>query len=174
MPFSLHINNWIGGLNVFSMYSNNLYASPKFGSIIYYYTDNDFCPKYKITFSKNSFPENENIYEHILDTNFSYVVKRNYYMSEKYLIFDYIYDENRHYCFYDLTTGELSNGIINNDLIENFRFFPRWGNSNYLIEEVDAEYVIDNFSSLRNHNEQLRDIKVDDKPVIVLYTLRSD
>ena len=176
MPFGEYINYWIGGIDAFVTNKNNLYVSPKFGNTIYYYADNDFYPIYKIKFNKNNFPENENIYEyydtHIQDTDLSYVFKNNYYVSDKYLIFNYDYDRNRHFCFYDMITKELSNGIINNDFVDNFRFSTRWGNDNYLIEEVAAEYVINDFPSLIDFNEQLRDLKEDDNPIIIIYTLK--
>ena len=174
MPFSSFRNDWVGGVNAFVINNNYVYMSPKFGSIIYCYTNDNYYPKYKIKFNKNNFPENKNIYEFIHDINFPYVVKRNYYMSDKYLIFDYLCDNIRHYGFYDKVNKTLSNGIINNDLIKEFRFFPRWGNDNYLIEEVEAEYVINDFKSLIDINEQLKELKEDDNPVIILYTLKSD
>jgi len=36
-------------------------------------------------------------------------------------------------------------GLIDNDLIDNFRFFPRWGNGNYLIEELSPEILLEGF-----------------------------
>jgi len=36
-------------------------------------------------------------------------------------------------------------GIVNNDLMSDFRFFPRWGNEKYLIEEVSSEILCEYF-----------------------------
>ena len=175
MPFTPPDRGQYGGLNTFVINKNTVYASPKFSSIIYNYNNHNFSPKYKIKFNKLNFPEKENIYDYdIYGPNFPYVVKRNFHISDKYLIFDYFYDKKMYHCFYNLSTEELSNGIMNNDLVENFRFFPRWGNDNYLIEEVAAEHVINHFPTLVDLNEQLKDLKEDDNPVIVLYTLKSE
>ena len=166
----------IGNINTFVLKNEQLYASSKLDNMIYYYSDNNFHPKYRITFDKNNFPQNQDVYEYFEEyygDNFPYAVKENYYISDKYLVFQYYYANDRYFCFYDLTTGLLSNGKMKHDLVEDFIFFPRWGNDNYLIGAVPAESVMYDFPALSKFNEHIKDMKKDDNPVIILYTLKS-
>ena len=62
----------------------------------------------------------------------------------------------------------IAQGKIKNDLIENFRFFPRWGNGNLLIEEINPDLLYQYFPSLLNRKELL-ELKEEDNPVVILY-----
>lgn len=178
MPFHSTQNRGmiLGDIKAFASNKNVLYASPRLGNMIYYYANNDFHPIYKIKFDKNNFPEDENIFDYLDDYfegNFPYIVKDHYFLSDRYLIFGYVYDYNRYFCFYDMATGQLSNGMVNVDFVDDFIFFPRWGNDNYLISAVEARDVKNEYQSLTKLNKDLENIKEDDNPVIVLYTLKS-
>lgn len=171
--FLSHKYNW-SEANTFAM-SDGLYASPKYGNIIYRNENNNFDPVYRIRFSKGNFPEGENVNDYdIADSSFPYIIREHFFISDKYLIIDYFYNESRHFCFYDKRKQTLRNGIVENDLLKDFRFFPRWHNDNFLIEEVAAYHIVTYFSSLANYNNQLKETKDDDNPIIVIYTLKSD
>ncbi|MDR2915938.1 MAG: 6-bladed beta-propeller [Tannerella sp.] len=171
--FKTHKHNW-GDVNTLFKHKNDLYLSPKHRGIIYHEKNNNLEAIYKIQFSKNNFPEKENINDYdIFDPNFNYVLKENFYVTDDYLIFDYFYNGYRSFCFYDLKNRNTFSNIVENDLLEGFIFSPRWGNANYLIEEVASSYVKEDFYFLSNYNEQLKDINDDDNPVIILYTIKT-
>ena len=87
-------------------------------------------------------------------------------------IFSYGYDGNRCYAVYDREDDKMiAQGKIKNDLIENFRFFPRWGNGNLLIEEINPDLLYQYFPSLLNRKELL-ELKEEDNPVVVLYEVK--
>ena len=178
MPFSKNINEFPDPrMNTLIMKNDKLYASPSFSNDIYYFSNDDFNPIYKIKFNKNNFPEDKNIHEYLRQQHYidlPYALKYNYYISDKYLIFDYYYNKRIHYCFYDMISLQLSNGIVINDYVEDFRFTPHWGNDNFLIDIVNAEHIIKYFSSLSIVNNNLKNIKEDDNPVVIIYTLKSN
>ena len=169
-----HKYNW-GDANVFTIVNNNLYSSPKYSNIIYNEINNNFLPLYEIRFNKNNFPKNENINDYdILSPTFYYKIKLNYFVSNNYLIFDYIYDDKRNHCFYDLKNNETKFGVVNNDIIKDFFFFPRWGNEDYLFQEVASYHVKEDFYFLSNYNEKIKDVEEDDNPIIILYVLKNN
>lgn len=87
-------------------------------------------------------------------------------------IFSYGYDGNRCYAVYDREDDKMiAQGKIKNDLIENFRFFPRWGNGNLLIEEINPDLLYQYFPSLLNRKELL-ELKEEDNPVVILYEMK--
>lgn len=63
-------------------------------------------------------------------------------------------------------------GLIDNDLIDNFRFFPRWGNGNYLIEELSPEILLEGFKESPQFKDFLN-IEIDDNPLIIIYKLKE-
>ena len=169
-PYNNHWEN----VNVFATGKENVYASPQFGNVIYAIKENDLLPVYEIKFDKRNFPENENINDYDISSyGFNYMIKHSYYLSEKYFIFEFFIDNVRHFCFYDPNNKQATSGIVKNDLIKDFRFFPRWGNGNYLIEEVASYHITEDFMFLSNYNEQLKDIQEDDNSVIIIYTLKT-
>ena len=166
--------NW-GDANVFAILNNNLYASPKYNSIFYHEINNNFVPVYEIRFNKNNFPKNENINDYdILSPTFNYTLKWNFFVSNKYLIFDYIYNGDRRHCFYNLKNKETNFGVVKNNIIKEFFFFPRWGNEDYLFQEVASHHVKENFIFLSNYNEKIKEIQDDDNPVIIMYFLNNN
>lgn len=171
--FLSHEYNW-SDVNTFAIFDNKLYSSPKYRNIIYKEINNNLIPAYEIKFDLKNFPQNENINDYDINSpNFRYVLKRNFYVSNQFLIFDYINNNKIHFCVHDMKNKETNFGIVHNDLINDFRFFPRWGNGNYLLEEVESIYVIEDFFSLINYNKKIMEIQEDDNPVIIIYTLKS-
>ena len=164
-----------GDVNVFAIVNNNLlYASPMYNSIIYHEINNNFVPVYEIRFNKNNFPKDENINDYdIFSPSFNYTLKWNFFVSNKYLIFDYMYNYNRRHCFYNLKNRETNFGVVNNDIIKEFFFFPRWGNDDYLFQEVASHHVKEDFIFLSNYNEKIKEIQEDDNPVIIMYVLKK-
>ena len=168
-----HIYNWGAELNIFSLSKNTIYTSPKYGSLVYHIVNNNMNPIYQIKFNTNNFPENENINEYDrFSQNFNYIMKENIYITDNFFIFDYFYKQYRNFCFYNMKNKSLQYGVVNNDLIKNFIFSPRWGNDNFLIETVESHHVIEEFPFLVKYYEQLKDIKSDDNPIIIIYSLQ--
>lgn len=166
-----HFENY-AGVNVFALKGKENYLSPRFNDTIYSISGNDINPEFIINFEKHKFPTNENINSYdIFDLDFPYMIKRNFYVSNKYLIFDYLRDRNRLFCIHNKESNTTQSGEIDNDLITDFRFFPRWGNDNYLIEELGSEMLIEHFKSSPQF-EKFTDVNVEDNPFVIIYTLK--
>ncbi len=169
-----HQFNWTG-VNVFYMNEKEKYLSPRYNDTIYRIVDNKIQPEFFVDFKRRKFPGKENINNHdITEANFYYLIKYNFYISNKYLIFDYIKDMKRYYCIYDRENNINVSGTVNNDLINNFRFFPRWGNDNYLIEELTPDILINDFSRSSQFKHYIDITKVDDNPLIIIYKLKEE
>jgi hypothetical protein len=167
--------NWAGS-NVFYRNSSELYLSPRFGNTIYRIEDNNIVPIFNINFGRHQFPRKDNVNNHdITVLDFPFLLRRNFFLSDKFLIFDYIARLERYFNVYDRIADISVNGIVNNDLIENFRFFPRWGNDHYLIEALDPEHLLNEFSgSLQLANSvNLNTVLEDDNPLIIIYELKQ-
>jgi hypothetical protein len=171
-PFLSHKYNW-AGTSTLAISDELIYASPRHGNIIYRNENNDFVPAYRIRFSKGNFPEGENINDYDKSgASFPYIVREHFFVSDKYLITDYFHNGMRSFCFYDKNTKNIHNGIIENNLLDNFRFFPRWSNGDFLIEEVAAPYVVESFMFLATYNDKIKETKEEDNPVVVIYSIK--
>jgi len=169
-PQSGEVFNYLG-FNAFCKLSDKVYVSPIFSN--YIYSGDDFQIQYHLHFKNKEFPDNLNIEEQdIDDPGFNYIVKNNYYMSDRFFLFDYLIDGERHYHVLDKTNNDRYIGIVNNDLIQDYRFFPRWGNEKYLIEEVSAEILCEYFPAFLK-SMKLHDLSPDDNPVILLYEMKK-
>lgn len=167
-----HQYNW-AGVNVFALNGEKKYLSPRYDDIIYSITDDNIKPEYVINFNERKFPENKNINNYDLsDPNFSYFVKENFYKSTRYLIFDFTSKRKRNFCIHDIEKKTTKSGEIDNDLITDFRFFPRWGNDNYLIEELGSEILVEHFNSSPQF-VKFTNVIEGDNPFIIIYKLKS-
>lgn len=54
---------------------------------------------------------------------------------------------------YDRKNHTVSTGKIENDLIPGFRFFPRWGNAGYLVDELTPDLIYEVFPDLLKRSE---------------------
>ena len=157
-----------GGIDVFSKVNNIPFISPIYGNMIY--SGDQFDQACQICFSERTFPDGENIEEYdISSPDFTYLLKEHFFVTDHHFIFSYGYDGNRCYAVYDREDDKMiAQGKIKNDLIENFRFFHRWGNGNLLIEEINPDLLYQYFPSLLNRKELL-ELKEEDNPVVILY-----
>lgn len=168
-----HKYNWTGA-NVFAISSNKKYLSPRYSDTIFNIsTDNNITPELIVDFEKHKFPAAENINSYdISDVDFPYLIKRNFYVSNKYLVFDYIWNTKRYFCIHDKENNTNNTGVVQNDLIHDFRFFPRWGNDNYLIEEIGSQILMEHFGSSPQFSE-FTNVSEDDNPFIIIYKLKE-
>lgn len=156
--------------NVFCKLNDKIYVSPVFSN--YVYSGNGFQVQYHLKFKNKEFPDHLNIEEQdIEDPGFKYIVKNNYYMSDRFFLFDYLIDGERNYYVLDKTNGDRQVGVVNNDLIQDYRFFPRWGDERYLIEEVRPEILCEHCPAFLQ-SMHLQGLLLDDNPVIVLYEMK--
>lgn len=163
--------NW-AGVNVFALNNKNKYLSPRFNDTIYSISQNNITPEFIIDFNERKFPNNEDINNYdIFDPNFSLLIKHNYYVSNKYLIFDFILNKERLFCIHDIEKNISNSGFIENDLIKEFRFFPRWGNDDFLIEEVGSEILKEHFNSSPQFEKFIKGSE-EDNPLIIIYKLK--
>lgn len=168
-----HLFNWAEANVFYTTSGEEKYLSPRYNDTIYRISNNTIQPEFIINFKDRKFPTNENINNYnIADLNFPFLVKNNFYISKKYLIFDYILERERHFCIYDKDKNVNISGLIDNDLIDNFRFFPRWGNGNYLIEELNPEILLEGFKESPQFKNFLN-IEIDDNPLIIIYKLKE-
>lgn len=157
--------------NVFSLNGDDLYISPVYDN--YIYKGEDLQPVYHIRFKRKGFPDDINIEEQDVNSpDFQFIVKNNYYVSDHFLIFDYFVEGERAFCVFDKLNNKKEIGFVSNDLIPDFRFFPRWGDGRYLIEEINAGILYEYFPSLLKHS-RLRNLSLEDNPVIILYEIKK-
>lgn len=172
---SSNLFNWTG-VNVFHRNNNALYLSPRFGNVIYRIKNGSITPVFSINFGRRQFPVRDNVNNHdIAALDFRFLLKHNFYLSDRFLIFDFFMNRNRYFNVYDRIEGVNLTGVVNNDLIENFRFFPQWGNDHYLIEVLCPEHLLNDFAESPQFADfiDLSTIKEDDNPLIIIYRLRK-
>lgn len=170
--FTRHKYNW-SGANVFFLSDNEKYFSLRYNDTIYSFTENDIVPEFVVNFQKRKFPDQENINDYdIMSLDFPFLVKHNFYITNKYVVFDYMYKQSRFFTIYDIHEDVSRSGLVENDMILNFRFFPRWGNDNYLIEELSADLLVNDFSDSPQLAHQVSITKEEDNPIIIIYQLK--
>ena len=117
--------------NVFAVNNEEVYISPVYDNRIYHGENLD--PVYWVRFVGKEFPNEQNVEEQdVNSSDFNYVVKNNYYVSNRYFIFDYLIQDQRVFCVVDKSNDKVEVGVVKNDLIQGYRFFPRWGDEKYL------------------------------------------
>jgi hypothetical protein len=167
------LSNWASS-NIFQYCNQTSYYSGAFDYVIYANINGVWEKNVRFSFGDKTFPADENLSdEDMADEDFPYIFRRNYFVSEQFIIIDFILKNDRYHSFYNKRNRELDYGKIKNDMIPNYnRFFPRWFSSNYLIESVDAMFVLDDFKELMKWNKSLENLKEDDNPVLVMYNLK--
>ena len=78
---------------------------------------------------------------------------------------------NRSYGIYNRSEQAVCCGRIQNDVIPDFRFSPRWHSDGYLIDAVDADIVYEYFDFLLE-KEEVAGLTIEDNPLLVLYKLK--
>ena len=157
--------------NVFAVNNGEVFISPVYDKLINKDVNFDsFC---RIRFEGKEFPDDRNIEEqNVNDQEFDYIVKNNYYVFDRYFIFDYLVQDQRVFCVLDRSNNQLNAGVVKNDLIQDYRFFPRWGDKNYLVEEINAgilcEYFPDFFKSM-----DLAKLSFNANPFILIYEIKK-
>lgn len=117
-------------------------------------------------------PEEEDIGNYdIFASDFPYLLKNNFWVTTEYVIFDYLVHGNRAYGIYDRSDWSVCCGNVQNDVIPDFRFSPRWHSDGYLIDAVDADIVYEYFDSLLE-KEEVAGLTIEDNPLLVLYKLK--
>lgn len=166
--------NWVSG-HVFQKVGEELYYSSPHSNSIYCEKENKWSHAYFLSFGNKGFPENEDINDYdITADDFPFIIRKNFYCSNRYLLTDFFVKDKRHFTFLDKLSNEIFTGIMENDLIPRYgRFFPLYATEGYLIEVVNAEYVLSDFQGLIGFNDKLNDLQEDDNPVLVLYALKK-
>ncbi len=157
--------------NVFAVNNGEVFISPVYDRLIYKDVNFDsFC---RIRFEGKEFPDDRNIEEqNVNDQEFDYIVKNNYYVFDRYFIFDYLVQDQRVFCVLDRSNNQLNAGVVKNDLIQDYRFFPRWGDKNYLVEEINAGILCEYFPDFLKSMD-LEKLSFNDNPVILIYEIKK-
>ena len=165
---------WVS-YNVFQTYKGDVYFSPRLNNTIYTKNEKEWIKAIQVSFKDKTFPENEDIQMYdIYGPDFPYMLRNHYFISNKYIIVDFSTNMQRYFAFYNKETKLVETGLAQNDLIPDYdRFFPRWQGNDFLIESVNAEYVLEDFPGLLNTNPELSNLKSDDNPVLVIYELKK-
>jgi len=168
-----HEYNWSSS-HVFQKNNTEFYFSPPYSNSIYIEKGDDWLNAFTFSFGKKTFPKNKNINDYnIADDDFPFIIRENFYCSEKYLIIDFLFKNKCQFAFFDKESKKVHSGVINNDLISEYdRFFPRFLTGNCFIEIVDAEYILTDFQGLIPFNKNLEKLQEDDNPILVLYSLK--
>jgi len=157
-----------GGIPAFAKHEGVVYYSPIYGNSIY----SDSTLVWQIQFGAKSLPEEEDIGNYdISASDFPYLLKNNFWVTTEYVIFDYLVHGNRAYGIYDRSDWSVCCGNVQNDVIPDFRFFPRWHSDGYLIDAVDADIVYEYFDFLLE-KEEVAGLTIEDNPLLVLYKLK--
>ena len=157
-----------GGISAFAKHGGVVYYSPIYGNSIY----SDSTLVWQIQFGAKSLPEEEDIGNYdISASDFPYLLKNNFWVTTEYVIFDYLVHGNRAYGIYDRSDWSVCCGNIQNDVIPDFRFSPRWHSDGYLIDAVDADIVYEYFDFLLE-KEEVTGLTIEDNPLLVLYKLK--
>lgn len=166
--------NWVSS-NVFQKYGDKYYFSDRYSNTIFIYNQNNWNEYVSFSFGNKTFPKEKQIFDYDINAQeFPYIIRREFFITEQYIIIDYIYMNDRYHSFYEKNSATLRSGKIENDIIPDYnRFFPRWSSNNYLIESVDAEYVLNSFKGLTDYEKSLADLRPEDNPVLVLYSLKG-
>ena len=158
----------------FNIHDGNLYFSPLFDNRIYKTNGHEVEKAYTIDFGEYSFPNDQNIFkENIFSQSFNYAVKQNFWITNKYLILDFLYDSERKFMVLDKKNQSIQYGLVDNDLFPDYRFLPSWNDRNTLIEVVDAFTINEFFPFLRNEVSCLESLSEDDNPVLILYHVKK-
>jgi hypothetical protein len=171
---SKDVKNFAVSSNVFQKNNDTLYFSPRYSNTVYMKTENGWIEHSKLSFREKSFPDTKDISsQDVLQDNFPYILRRNFYISDKFIITDFIIEQERFFSFYDKHIHNGKAGRIENNLIPDYdRFFPRWLNTNFLIECIESENILTDFKGLLTADESLSDLRPDDNPVLILYQLK--
>ena len=166
---------WASYNSVFQTYKGDAYFSPRYNNTIYTKKGKEWMKEIQVSFKNKTFPENEDIQMYdISSSDFPYILREHYFISNKYIIIDFSTNKGRCFSFYNKETKQVETGLAQNDLIPDYdRFFPRWQGDDFLIESVNAEYVLEDFPGLLNTNTELSNLKSDDNPVLVIYELKK-
>ena len=168
-------NNWGNNTfipsNVFTQNNNSFIFAPRFNNTLYTLHDTIATPIYTLNFRDKTFPEERtNITKYdINDNKFPYIVRRNIFLCNNYLLIDYVYQDKRNFYLYDMNSHKSQNGYITNDLITDFRFFPQIVKDNKIIDWIDAASLIEYFPHVVQENPILHDLKETDNPILFIY-----
>jgi hypothetical protein len=166
--------NWTSS-NVFQKYRDEYYYSDRYDNTVFQNNQNDWNEYIKFSFGDKTFPTDKRIFDYdIYGADFPFILRRNLFITEQYVVIDFMYSKDLYHSFYNRNDKSINSGKMKNDIISDYnRFAPRWSSSDYLIETVEAEYVLnEKLKGLITYEKSLSDLKVDDNPILVLYSLK--
>ncbi|MDR0572675.1 MAG: 6-bladed beta-propeller [Tannerella sp.] len=166
--------NWMSS-NVFQVNNDEFYFSPRYGNIIYKKKDDQWDGNINISFGNKTFPANRFIGDYnIYSDEFDYIIRDKFYISDKLVVLDFFLKNIRHFSFTDRETKITKSGKTVNDIIAGLeRFAPMYFDDNYLIDSIEAEYVIESFPVVMEYDKSLSGLSVTDNPVLLFYKLKS-
>ncbi|MDR1339669.1 MAG: 6-bladed beta-propeller [Prevotellaceae bacterium] len=174
--------------NMFQKHESHIYFSPRYGNTVYKWTsENKWQEFITLSFGNKTFHGDINEYYSKMsepdDADFPYIVRRDFFVFNNFLLCDFNIDFRLYCCFYDLKTKELKAGKVKNDLIPDYEsWFPTSYNgytsqsNNCLIECIVPEWIVSEeygyYRGLCKLDESLKDLNEDDNPVLVIYEFK--
>lgn len=157
--------------NVFCVNSDSLF-SPRFSNYIYSRTTKDFA--YKLDFRDKTFPEEKLAIENfdIGSSQFPFITRENIYQHDNHLFISYNY-KKRYFVDFDMNKKQIVfNGELVNDLLPEFRFFPRFQVGEYWIDGVESYILTEYFPKIQTSFDSIQQLKETDNPVLFIYKIK--
>jgi hypothetical protein len=175
--------------NLFQKQRSQLYFSPRYGNTIYKWdNENKWQEFITLSFGGKTFDGDINEYysKNMNKSNtvdFPYIVRKDFFVLNNFLLCDFHIDRRLYCCFYDLKTKEVKAGKVKNDLIPDYKSgFPMSYNgytsqsANSLIECVMPEWIVSEeygfYKGLCKIDASLKDLTEDDNPVLLIYEFK--
>ncbi|MDR0606457.1 MAG: 6-bladed beta-propeller [Bacteroidales bacterium] len=173
--------------NLFQKQKSHIYFSPRYGNTVYKWnSENKWQEFITLSFGDKTFDRDINEYysKNANDTDFPYIVRKDFFVFHNVLLCDFHIDSRLYCCFYDLKTKEMKAGKVKNDLIPDYEsWFPMSYNghssqsNNCFIECVLPEWILSEeygyYKGLCKLDESLNDMSEDDNPVLLIYEFKN-
>lgn len=175
--------------NLFQKQKSHIYFSPRYGNTIYKWDNaNKWQEFITLSFGDKTFDGDINEYysknmnkSNVVD--FPYIVRKDFFVFNNFLLCDFHIDLRPYCCFYDLKTKEVKAGKVKNDLIPDYEsWFPMSYNghssqsNNCFIEYVVPEWILSEeygfYKGLHKLDESLKDLTGENNPVLLIYEFK--
>lgn len=162
-----------GASSVFAGDSDQWFAL-RYSNYIYSLEGGEMQLTGQLDFKDKTFPEDRLLLSdyNLYDPDFSYLVRNNMYQVDSCLWIDYFYNKKRFFACYDMRTEKVETGEMENDLLPDFRFFPRWLRNRMWIDCVNADAIVSTFPWMMEKYPCLNGLEEGDNPVLVLYVFK--
>ncbi|MCG6189348.1 6-bladed beta-propeller [Maribellus maritimus] len=177
---------------LFCRYNNNLFFKEAFNDTLFYVEEKSLTPRYVFQMGKYSFPyeKKDELEDYKQDKNgnlilpiFDYFVISNLCESERFLFFEFLYNQEKYWGYYNKKTKVtkiVENKALNITRQEGvpFQLLKAYINSdNEIITYIEAyklvEWMTNNPEKAKNVPAVLKAVKETDNPVVMIAKLKE-